>query len=322
MTVSNVINGKQSSVGETTRRRVQLAIERLGYRPQANGRGLRLSKRLSIGLLIVDDSPTFLADPYTTQLVAGLSNYLSEHGYSLTVQGVSPSRFDSALAVRNVGTDGLCVFSSGTNSQRRILAETLASLQQPVILFQEHLAIAGDNFCRILQDDRGGAAQLAAHLTERGARRIAILNTKRVWPAFSEREHGFRQGFKHSGDLTSIDRIVCRSSSLIDTQAALHAYVGDIGIPDAVCGGNDQMGIAAIQYFQGRGIGVPTQVRVTGFNAFEFRHYASPLLTTVTSPAYEIGALGAEQLVRKLTNDTFAFSARVLPVTLALGGST
>src|SRR5690606_34486288 len=82
-TVSNVVNGRLNLMSEETRRRVEKIIQQENYRPNEEARNLRLSQRRTIGLIVVTDSPTFLADPMITNIVAGMSNYLGVNGYSL-----------------------------------------------------------------------------------------------------------------------------------------------------------------------------------------------------------------------------------------------
>jgi LacI family transcriptional regulator len=71
-------------------------------------------------------------------------------------------------------------------------------------------------------------------------------------------------------------------------------------MPDAVLGGNDQMGIAALLWLQGKGLSVPEEIKVTGFNGFEFARFAVPKLTTVRSAAYAIGDLAATAVLERL----------------------
>src|SRR3990170_68195 len=105
-------------MSNATRLKVEEAIEQLGYRPQTTGRSLRLAQRFLIGMIVVDESPTFLADPFITQLVAGLSNHLSERDYGLVIQAVSGRDFGEASPVRRSETDALCLLLSGTARRR------------------------------------------------------------------------------------------------------------------------------------------------------------------------------------------------------------
>ena len=72
MTVSNLINERSGTMRAETRQRIETEIKRLGYRPHATARSLRLAKQLSIGMIIIDEQPHYLADPFTTHIVAGL----------------------------------------------------------------------------------------------------------------------------------------------------------------------------------------------------------------------------------------------------------
>ena len=102
MTVSNLINARHHTMRPETRARVEFAIQQLGYRPNLTGRNLRRSTRLAIGMIIVDDAPLYLADPFTTHIVAGLSNQLSTRGYGLQIQGLVASGFKVSPLMRDV----------------------------------------------------------------------------------------------------------------------------------------------------------------------------------------------------------------------------
>ncbi len=322
MTVSNFINGKFQFMSEATRHRVQRAAERLGYRPHASARSLRLAERLSIGMIVIDEAPAFLADPFITYVVAGLSNYLGQRGYALVLQGMPMRELRDSPLVRHVLTDGVCVLLSGGDATRRACLRRLGELQQPVVAFQERRPRGVDDLCVVRQDDRRGGALIGAHLLERGARRLAVLRPALDWPAMREREAGLRAAVRKHGGRTRLDIVRCGDEMLHDTQVALAAYLDRHGLPDAVAALNDQMGIAAMKLLRRRGVRVPQDVLVTGFNAFDFWQYSDPLLTTVRSPAYEIGARGGEAMLRRLREGRFATRDIVLPVELQPGGST
>src|SRR5262245_42710231 len=93
MTVSNLLNERAGTMRAETRRRIEAEIKRLGYRPHGMARSLRLAKQLSIGMIIIDEQPHYLADPFTTHIVAGLSNQLNSQGYGLLLQGLGAKVF-------------------------------------------------------------------------------------------------------------------------------------------------------------------------------------------------------------------------------------
>jgi LacI family transcriptional regulator len=320
MTVSNFMRGRFGSMSEDTRARLEETVARLNYRPHSAGRGLRTAAGLSIGMIMVDESPTFLADPFITHIVAGLSNHLNQHGYGLVVEGLSYRDFRRSPLIRDLRTDAFCVMLSGKGPRRREILDTLMALRQPIVLFQERAPRSGSGVCVIRQDDRRGGELLARHLVERGARRIVFMAPELVWPAILERIEGARRAIAGHG--AGLEVLPCGDGLFTTAEAAFSAHVQERGMPDAVMGGNDQLGIAALKVALRRGLGVPRDVMVTGFNAFEFWRYTEPVLTTVQSPAYEIGARGGAEIVQRLETGAFTRREIVFPVELRIGGST
>src|SRR5215813_1051225 len=89
-TVSNVLNGKTSQVGQKTRERVLRSIEELGYQPNLHARGLRSQRTYTVGFLTVDPATRFLADPFHTAILSGMADILRENDYGLLVQALHP----------------------------------------------------------------------------------------------------------------------------------------------------------------------------------------------------------------------------------------
>ena len=321
MTVSNVINGRFDMMSVQTRKRVEDAIAALHYRPHAAGRSLRMNDRLTIGALIVDESPTFLADPFITNLLAGLSNFLSGRGYGLLVQGTTPQEVRNAVFMRRFATDGLCVLLSGSAEECRARTTQLLTLGQPLVLFEfRRIRKLEADICFIRQDNHGGARTLAQHILGRGARRLLLLVPRLAWPAIAERQRGVEAALRKV-DGAHLMVVAC-GEEYGETWAALAAFLDKHEMPDAILGGNDQMGIAAMRLLADRGLRVPEDVLVSGFNAFQFRSYAEPMLTSVISSAYDMGARAGSELLHRLTAGVFANAEIVLPTRFAPGGST
>ncbi|MEO8754338.1 MAG: substrate-binding domain-containing protein, partial [Casimicrobiaceae bacterium] len=141
-----------------------------------------------------------------------------------------------------------------------------------------------------------------------------------AWPAIAERRRGVEAALRKvdGAELT----VVACGEEYGATQAALAAYLGKHEVPHAILGGNDQMGIAAMRLLASRGMRVPQDVLVSGFNAFQFRSYTDPMLTSVISSAYDMGARAGAELLHRLTTGVFAHAEIVLPTSFAPGGST
>ncbi len=320
MTVSNVINGRFGQMRLATRHAVEEAIRELAYRPHAAGRSLRLDERLSVGMLVIDEAPAFLSDPFTAHLIAGMTNFLSSKGYGVVVQGVKPNDFENSVFVSKFSTDGLGILMSGPPDSYPQRIRSIASLGQPTVLFEVKLEEEYENVCSVRQDNFGGGESIARHLIENGARRFLIVLPRLSWPAILERQRGIMSVLGQSRDV-HIDVALC-DEDLGATQAAVRSKIDTSQIPDAIIGGNDQMAIAAMNLLTKRGIRVPEDVIVTGFNAFEFRYYANPLLTSVVSPVQQMGVRAAEELLRKIKTGSFSERDIVFSTELVVGDSS
>lgn len=321
MTVSNVINGRYSQMRPDTRARVEAAITSLNYRPHLMARNLRRAERFSIGLLFIDDEdPTFVAHPGHAYVIAGLSRFLNEAGYSLTLQGVDPSRIQSALPLKAIGTDALCIVQSGPKARRRRVLRLLAELGQPFVVIHETELPTGLDACCVREDDVLGGRLIARHLIERGCKQLLLLFPATIWASMEERQHGVEEECRQHK--IQVKMVRCASARVEDTYAALGAHTSGHDLPDAIVAGNDQIAIGTLKFLKEHSIDVPKRVRVTGFNAFELWKYSDPLLTTVRAPATDMGTRAGEELVRRLAYGSFSRRHIVLPVELVQGKST
>ena len=316
-TVSKVVNQITVGVAEPTRQRVEAAIRHLGYRPNRVGRGLRSLQRSTIGMAIVDPSPRFLADPFTTNLVAGLTNYLSAAGFGLLLHGVEPRQLKSSFLVRESEVDALCLMLSGSRRERLAYMRLLADLGQPFVTFQDLPVPSIADACFVRQDDRGGAAELARHLMKRRPRQAVLVVSELSWPAVEQRVRGFRSVFEAEG--VELRFVRCDETRTDLIMAAVDDYLQQEKLPDLVIGQNDQVALAALEVLQRRGHRVPQDVGVAGFNAFSFAAFANPALTTVRSQASELGQAAAEIVLERLQVGRFRAREHVLPVELVPG---
>jgi DNA-binding LacI/PurR family transcriptional regulator len=313
MTVSNVLNGRLQYVSPATKKRIEREIERLGYRRQASARNLRVAEQRSIGMVIVDESPFFLADYFTCQVVAGLANILNSADYTLTLQGMPGDQLANSMIMRNFEVGGFCAMISGRPSQRRESVERLSKLQQPLVVFQEATDIANPEICVVRQDDYGGGGLIADHLLARRVQACLVIVPRQDWPAIEYRLEGLRAGLATDRGV-KLDVITSTSEAFDNVQAALAGYLRDHPLPGAVIGGNDSIATAALLYLIDAGHRVPDNVRVVGFNGFEAHRYARPRLTTVRSQPYQLGECAGRAMLRRLASGSFEQNEYVLPV--------
>ncbi len=322
MTVSNVINGRLQFVSAATRKRVEREIERLNYRRSTNARNLRVAEQRSIGMVIVDESPTFLADFFTCQVIAGLANVLNRADYTMTVQGMAFGALEQSMILRNYEVGGFCAMIAGPAGQRAAVVNRLAELNQPLVVFQEDFAADLPDVCSVRQDDRGGGRLVGDHLLARRAGDLVMITPKQGWPAVERRAAGIRDSIAASGGAARLTLVPAESESFADVQAAFAAYLESHPLPDAVIGANDPIAIAAMLLLNDRGVSVPAQVRVVGFNGFDAHRYSRPHLTTILSPAYELGERAGHAMLDRLRDGHFLSRDHLLPVVFEQGFTT
>jgi LacI family transcriptional regulator len=317
--VSYVVNGKKGEVGAEAVNRIQEAISTLRYQPQRRGLSMKFNREFSIGLVIVDPDPSFLADAFTQQVASGLSNALVGPGYGLTVTGCRSQSQLESLVRRPIGVDAYVVIASGSKHEREQIYATLHNTNLPLVIVQEEVPPALNDACSIVQDDYSGAWTLAADLIQQGAQRIVWVVPSRHWPANERREVGIMAACEGR---SAVSRIECDEQDVDGTIDAISATLARDGLPDAIMGANDQIAIAALAALRRHETAVPDKVQVTGYNDFPFRHYSSPLLTTVVSPANEIGRRTAEAILARLDEGVFPQRKIELSVKVDRGGTT
>lgn len=322
MTVSNVLNGRLQYVGQATIKRVEREIERLGYRRQANARNLRVAEQRSIGMIILDESPTFLTDFFTCQVVAGLANVLNGADYTLTIQGMPRGALATSMIMRTFEVGGFCAMVSGSREERSQVVQRLSELDQPVVVFQDEFEADGRDICTVRQDDRGGGRLVGDHLLARRAEELVMLVPKQPWPAVENRLAGVRQSLAASGSSARLTVIESASEAFTDVQSAIAKYLDAHPLPDAVIGANDPLAIAAMLLLLDRGMRVPEDIRVIGFNGFEAHRHSRPRLTTVVSAAYALGERAGHAMLTRLNDGSFASHDHVLPVHFDSGETT
>ena len=319
MTVSNFVHAKP--VRPRTRKLVEAAIARLNYRPNASARRLRLSQEYSVGVVIADNDPAYLNDPFISRLVSGLSNYLSSIDYTLDIQGVAPERFESATILNKVGNEALCAILCGPKVRRKAHFAYLSRLGQPTVVFREMFHPPAPNVVVIDQDDLSGGRQLAEHLLKRRPRSVVFVRPALEWSAIEQREMGLRQVLCAAKPAIDVKTLVAPSEGFEDIYQAVKDCLAKRA-PDAIVAATDSMAATALKACEHVGIRVPRDLLVAGFNGFDVWRHTSPTITTVISPAYEMGRCAGELLIQRIKTGTFSRRRVVMPVRLQVGEST
>lgn len=314
-TVSRVINGS-NQVSPDAAAAVEAAIERLNYVPNRAARSLVNSKTMAIALVVPEDTTRFFGDPYFASIMQGIARGLETSDYVLTLQLTSPSH-PSAKTIRYLtggNVDGAFVISHHAGDH--FLTELGTSL--PVVFGGRPLRNEASASYYVDVDNAAAAAMGTQHLIDLGRRRIAILAGPVNMPAGIDRTSGWRGALEAAGLETT--RIAHGDFSHASGAAAMRELLEKNPDLDAVFVASDLMAMGAITVLRHRGIDVPDDVAVVGFDDSPAAVSGAIQLTTVHQPSQEMGFAMASMML-DLLSGTPVEHARILPTHLVVRDS-
>jgi LacI family transcriptional regulator len=314
-TASRALAG-DTRISAPTRAAVRRAARQLGYVPNVAARGLRARQTRALGLLLAD-----LADPVHGQVASGFEQEAAASGYDVIIVSAHdvPEEERRAMTVfMERATDGICLASSALDPEE---AKGRAGSVPIVVVQPDHEGRISDPERlppgTIRTDDETGVEQAARHLIASGNRDIAYLGSG------ARATNRLRQA--------AVERVVREASDRIPRAITLpeHAWTDPDAVsaalgphpPDAVICYDDKLALALLDGLRRRGLGVPRDVAVTGFDDIPFARLANPRLTTVATPVVEIGRLAARSLVGAIDSGQLPPPV-VMPVELVIRESS
>jgi LacI family transcriptional regulator len=294
-TVSKVLNNSPE-INDLTRERVLEAVRKLDFRPNNIARSLRVKRTLTLGL-ITDD----IEGLFTTSMVRGVEDATSAQGFSVFLcnsYGQAERERKHLEVLLDKQVDGVILLSGYRVRERGAPALPLGTL--PVLyLYQYTYDIPAP--C-VIPDDRGGAILGTRHLLEQGRRRIGFINGPAHYEATHLRLEGYRQALEEAG--IRFDPALVRVGKWHEEYgyALAHELLALPEPPDALFCASDSLAVGARDALRERGLRVPQDVALVGFDNRPFAAHQRPPLTSVALPLYEMGRLAGELLMSAILN--------------------
>ncbi len=274
-TVSNVINGRTQRVGQETIDRVTRVIDELGYRLNQSARSLRRGRTGLVGLGV-----PVLASEYYGELAERLSRRFAERGIRLVTEntgGAITAEVESLAASHLETYDGfiLAIAASESADLNRLLPT------KPILLLGERAL--STRFDHVLMDNVGGGAMATGYLLDRGARSVVALGGSDAGPASVQtlRTRGYVEAHRERGLDARPELIQDIGLAMRDGYRAIAALV-DAGVTfDGVFALTDSSALGALRALADRGLRVPEDVQVVGFDNVQASAFSVPRLTTI-----------------------------------------
>lgn len=325
-TASNVFS-RPDVVRKEVQARVHAAAAKLGYAgPSPLGRMLRAGKVNAIGVATAEPLSYFFEDPFSRVVMQGVSEACDRRGAGIALVSSANSEH-LAWNMNSAVVDGFVVFCLEGGSK---LIELARDRQLPFVALD--YGTDDPDVATFGIDDRHGAQLAARHLTGLGHRRFGVLSLQSsdtpngpssferisncAYSGTRDRILGYFDALAEAGIDRSGTPIFETDNDWETTSAGLeYLFARDPGITALLCM-SDRMAIYAFDWFAARGMRVPQDVSVVGFDGVPEAERSIPPLTTVVQPIQELGRRAAETIL-----DGKAISIE-LPVTLAIRGST
>ncbi|MFZ3468698.1 LacI family DNA-binding transcriptional regulator [Streptomyces sp. 4.24] len=288
---SRVINNAPH-VSRAKREAVQRAVRELDFVPNPSAQALASRRVGAVVLALSSDEPGLFADPFFAEVIVGVSAALEQTDLELILLLANTprgrERFERLLRSRRA--DGVMLMALRGDDPLGRLGE---EVDLPVVF--GGLPLIGEPTWYVDADNRGGARLAAEHFARTGRRRPVMITGQVDTRASVAREEGFTDGLTLSGlPLLGVEPGQFTEDGGAEAMERLLRAHPD---PDAVFAASDAMAIGALRTLRERGLRVPEDVAVIGFNDLASARHTSPPLTTVHQPVRALGQEMARMLV-------------------------
>jgi len=292
-TVSRVLTNSDK-VRPETRDKIRRTMEELDYQPNAAARKLAFQTTGTIALVFPD-----ISGPYYSSVISGVDQEASRHDYNVLIYGThektaTAGRFLQMLASK---VDGFIIMTR-TLEERHLLH--LYHQGIPIVLLgRQYSAFECDS---VMADNRAGAYNALLHLAGHGHRRIAFISGPDDSHSTQERFQGYEQAMQKAGLAIDQDLLVSGRFLYEGGRIAAEQLLSLPEMPTAIFAANDEMAMGVLDVANSRGVGVPDQLAVIGFDDIQKTAYTRPPLTTVRQPIKRLGEVAAELILYRLND--------------------
>lgn len=312
-TVSRVLSG-HPNVSAKTREAVTEVLRQTGFVPNASAQAMRTKSTRSIGVVV--GTPVNL---YGTEVMSQVHGHAARHGLRLSVwladaDGYAP---DALQALRERSVDGL-IYTTAVDPMPAL--ETEIKGGAPIVLMSR--IIRGAATDTVAGSNVQGGRRVADYLVHHGRRKIAFLGGLAFSPG-REIEQGFRKGLEGHGIPMNAASVIHGDLSYEFGMASLDDLWNRGDKPDAIFCVNDLIAYGVLDAARLRGIQVPEELWVIGYNDITISQWASYDLTTMHQPIDRMAEMSVELLMKRISRENEASPQRKrLEGTLMVRGST
>jgi DNA-binding LacI/PurR family transcriptional regulator len=285
-------------VASATKENVRRAAEKLDYIPNMVGRALRGKRLGAIAVVIPQSSQHVFSHPYFIEVLKGVTDVANAHNLTLILSTSSENQEEDAYMkiLRSRRADGVIVAAAAIADPN---IARLASSGYPVVFLGRDRH--DERVISVAVDDIGGAVQAINHLIEvHRLRAIAHITGPLGHRSAADKVEGYRLALGRHG-LPFNERLVVEGDYSQRSGARACQELLDGGEPvEAIFAANDEMALGALQVIEERGLRVPQDIALVGYDDISLAAVVRPSLTTIHQPMEEVGRRAAARLIELL----------------------
>ncbi|MGL4827922.1 MAG: substrate-binding domain-containing protein [Vibrio sp.] len=306
-TVSHVIN-KSRFVSDEIAERVNNAAQQLNYAPSALARSLKMNRTKTIGMLV-----TTSTNPFFGEVVKGVERSCYHQGYNLILcntEGDNQRMKASINTLLQKRVDGLLLMCSTLEGERLDVFDRYPDI--PVVVMDwGPILFASD---KIQDNSLQGGYMAANHLIECGHKEIGCITGPLIRHQAQMRYEGYKRALSEKGIAINPDWIVESDFECEGGYQAFEKLYERGKLPSALFVCNDMMAMGVIQAANQRGLRVPSDLSLIGYDDVHIAKFMTPALTTIHQPKYRLGKAAVDTLLYRLENpDTTAQVVQLEP---------
>ena len=296
-TVSKALND-HSDISQETKKHVREVAEKLGYRPNAAAQALKTNRTNNIGVLFVDEANSGLTHDYFNHVLDSFKRKAEDSGFDITFINGAKNRLNNMSYLSHAiyrGFDGVMIACVDFSDPQ--VGELIAS-NIPVVTI-DHLF---NNRITIVSDNVKGMRELTTYVYEQGHRKIAYIHGLES-AVTQSRLSSFYKKLQEYGVTVPDEYVV--ASPYRDTVAAFETTNQLLDLPDpptCIFFPDDFAAFGGINAIRQRGLRIPEDVSVVGYDGIEIARRISPVLTTIVQDTDKIGSLAASKLIDLINN--------------------
>jgi DNA-binding LacI/PurR family transcriptional regulator len=314
-TVSRALSDDPQRVSPLVLRRIIEAAEELEYIPNNLARNMRSGSARILGLIISD-----IGNPFFTAVARGAEDAAQRHGYSLVLSNTDENPDREAASLSVMAAERAAGVIIATTNENGTALRKFQETGMAIVAIDRHIAgLATDS---VVVDNESASYEAVTHLVRLGHRRIAIVGGPSDADTARDRLHGYERALREAR-VDIEPKLVSRGD--FREAAGLTATRELLDLPDppsAIFAVNNLTTIGVLEALRERGVKVPSEISIVGFDDIPTSELLDPPLTVVQQPTYLVGARAADLLIRRLQEPTAAVREVVLTARLIIRGST